>query len=147
LKIRAFILIAIIIGGSYMMLDSFKEKQMLAVNELPLFLEHSYVSLHFNKPKTSDSLSKTWVVDEESEIQALLQFLQKYHVRKINPNEIDTEDDVEQFSIRLIDQKGDQITILIDENLIIQNSILYYEIVDGPLDVDWLVHFFVSNQS
>jgi len=49
-------------------------------------------------------------------------------------------------SLQLQDDKGNTLSIIVNENLIIQNSLLYYEIVDGPLDVEWMVHFFIGNQ-
>ena len=75
------------------------------------------------------------------------QFLQSYHVKKLKAEEIDPHDSIDEFTIILKDSEGNSITISIAENLIIQNSQLYYEIVDGPLDVDWIVGFFVSNKS
>lgn len=147
MKIRAFLLIALMIGGSYVMLQSphdFEEKEF---TEILTPMDAHFSSLLFTKPAMAGSDSKSWIVDEPSEIESLLYFLQNYHVRKLAPEEINLLDEVEQFSISLQDENGNTLSIIVTEDLIIQNSILYYEIVDGPLNVDWLVQFFISNQT
>ena len=88
----------------------------------------------------------TWNVSNETEIESLLEFLQDYHVRQLRPTEIGQVDVFEQFSISLKDENDNSISIIVNSNLVIQNGSHYYEIVDGPLDVDWLVTFFVNNQ-
>lgn len=146
MKLRAFLLIAILIGGSYTMMRSFNDYNEKPFTDLLSTMNPSFDSLLFTKPATSGNASETWHVDDHSEISNLLDFLQDYHVRKLKPEEINIDDETEQFSIQLQDEDGNSLSIIVNENLIIQNSVLYYEIVDGPLDVKWLVHFFISNQ-
>ena len=146
MKLRAFLLIAILIGGSYMMIHSFKDYTEKKFTELLSATDPPITTLLFTKPATTGNTSETWHVDDHSEIDSLLNFLQGYHVRKLKPEEINTNDETVQFNIQLQDEDGNTLSILVNENLIIQNSILYYEIVDGPLDTEWLVHFFISNQ-
>ena len=146
MKLRAFLLIAILIGGSYMMIQSINDYAEKEFTELLSTMDPPITTLLFTKPATSGNALETWHVDEHSEIDGLLNFLQGYHVRKLKPEEINTNDETEQFSIQLQDEDGNTLSILVNENLIIQNSLLYYEIVDGPLDTEWLVHFFISNQ-
>ena len=146
MKLRAFLLIAILIGGSYTIMQSFSDYNEKPFTDLLSAMNPSSNLLLFTKPSTSGNSSETWHVDDHSEIDSLLNFLQGYHVRKLKPEEINTNDETEQFSIQLQDEDGNTLSILVNENLIIQNSILYYEIVDGPLDTEWLVHFFISNQ-
>jgi len=66
-------------------------------------------------------------------------------VRKLQPKEINDYCTTEQFSVSLDNPKGNKLEVMIDDNLIIQNSKLYYEIVDGPMNVDWLIQFFIHN--
>ncbi len=146
MKLRAFLLIAILIGGSYTMMRSFNDYNEKPFTDLLSTMNPSFDSLLFKKPATSGNASETWHFDDHSEISNLLDFLQDYHVRKLNPEEINTNDETMQFRIQLQDSDGNTLSILVNENLIIQNSLLYYEIVDGPLDTEWLVHFFISNQ-
>ncbi len=147
MKFRAILLIAIFIGGMYVMIqsmDDYKEKEF---NELLNSRNDPFVSLLFSKPSTIGASADTWVVDEDKEIENLLLFLQNYHVRKMKPEEVSIGDHAEQFSISLHDNEGNTITIIVNENVIIENSLSYYKIVDGPLDVEWLVQFFVQNQA
>lgn len=147
MKMRAVLLIALMIGGAYAMLQSYQEYEEKEFTEILAPMDAHFSSLIFTKPAMAGSESKSWIVDEPSEIESLLYFLQNYHVRKLAPEEIDPFDDIEQFSISLQDENGNTLSIIVTEDLIIQNSLLYYEIVDGPLNVDWLVQFFISNQT
>jgi hypothetical protein len=146
MKLRAVLLVLLMLAGSYQMIYSindFKEKEFGAVLDPT---NHSIDSLLFTKPSTYSSNPITWEINDETEIESLLLFLQDYSVRKLKPEEININDDIDQFSVSLVDSNNNIIKIIVNENLIIQNSLLYYEIVDGPLDVNWIVHFFVSNQ-
>lgn len=134
------------IGGMYAMIQSLHEYNEKKFTELLESENIPFETLTFTKPPTLGSTPKSWVIDEDSEIESLLTFLQNYHVRKLKPEEIDPYDEIDQFSLSLRDEDGNTLNIIITEDLIIQNSLLYYEIVDGPLNVDWLVQFFVSNQ-
>ena len=147
MKFRAFLLIALMIGGTYAMLQSYQEFEQKNFNEILAPMNAHFSSLIFTKPSLADSQAHSWVVDEPSEIESLLYFLQNYNVRKLTPEEIDPFDNIEQFSVSLQDENGNTLSIIVTEDLIIQNSVLYYEIVDGPLNVDWLVQFFISNQT
>lgn len=147
MRIRALLLIAIMIGGMYAMMQSVHEYDEKKFTELLDSINTPISTLTFTKPPTFGSTPNSWVIDEDSEIENLLSFLQNYHVRKLKPEEIDPFDEIDQFSLSLRDEDGNTLSIIITEDLIIQNSLLYYEIVDGPLNVDWLVQFFVSNQN
>lgn len=146
MKMRAFLLIALIIGGMYAMVESINDFKVKSFAEYIETVDTEFKSLTFTKPIRYGSTSETWSVDDEYKVDELLQFLQNYHVKKLKPEEIDPDDNIDEFSISLKDADGNSITIVVAENLIIQNSLLYYEIVDGPLDVDWIVRFFVSNK-
>ena len=146
MKMRAFLLIAILIGGTYVMIQSFNDYNEKEFTDLLSTMNSPFTTLLFTKPATSGNATESWHIDDSTEIDSLLDFLQDYHVRKLKPEEINTTDETEQFSIQLQDNNGDSLRIIVNENLIIQNSLLYYEIVDGPLDVYWLVQFFISNQ-
>lgn len=146
MKIRAILLIAIFIGGMYVMIQSMDDNNEKEFNELFISDNEPFVSLSFSKPTTVGASVDTWVVDEDKEIKNLLLFLQDYNVQKMNPDEVNIGNHSEQFSISLNDTDGNTITIIVDENIIIENSLNYYKITDGPLDVEWLVQFFVQNQ-
>ncbi|MCM3743706.1 hypothetical protein M3193_06090 [Sporosarcina luteola] len=147
MKIRAFLLIALIIGGMYTMIETINDFKEKSFPEFIDAVDTEFAMLTFTKPMMNGSPAETWSIDDEHKVDELLQFLENYHVKKLKPEEIDPDDNIDEFSISLRDSEGNNITIVIAENLIIQNSLLYYEIVDGPLDVDWIVRFFVSNQS
>lgn len=146
MKMRALLLIVLMIGGTYGMIQTiqdYKEKEFV---ELLSSMNAPFNSLIFTKPSPVGPGAETWTVDEANEIENFLGFLQNYHVRKMKPEEINPHDDVNHFSISLQDENGNIISIMVSEDLIIQNSLLYYEVVDGPLDIDWLVQFFLKNK-
>lgn len=147
MKIRALLLIALVIGGAYAMIQSINDYQQKKFSELVNVTHSEFHSLIFSKPPMYGAPAETWVVDDENEVDELLRFLQDYTIQKLKPEEIDPEDNIDELSITLQDQDGNSLTIVIAENIIIQNSELYYEIVDGPLDIDWIVRFIVSNKS
>ena len=146
MKMRAFLLIAILIGGSYMMIQSHNDYSEKEFTELLGTMDASFTTLLFSKPSISGDTIEKWHVNDDSEIDNLLDFLQDYHVRKLKPEEINTNVEFQQLSIQLQDDNGNSLMIIVNENLIIQNSTLYYEIIDGPLDLDWIVQFFINNQ-
>jgi len=147
MKIRAFLLIALFIGGMYAMIESINDFNEKSFNEFFEALDADFSSLTFTKPTMHGSPAETWSIRDEHKVDELLQFLQNYHVKKLKPEEINPYDSIDELTISLEDSYGQTITIIIAENLIIENSSLYYEIVDGPLDVDWIVRFFVTNKS
>lgn len=146
MKGRAIILLALIIGGFTVMLKSLNELEEYHFSALLEDAHLDYNVMTFTKPPLHGLQAETWVVNREQEIDELLVFLQHYRIRKVPPSELQLENQNQQFSIRLSDANGNEVMILIDENLIIQNSLLHYEIINGPLDVDWLVEFFVSSK-
>ena len=146
MKIRAVLLLALIIGGAYAMIESIDAYHEKQVAELLESMEAEFDSLIFTTPPMFGSPSETWIVDGEHEVDELIHFLQDYRVKKLKPEEITLDDDVDEFNILMKDANGNTITIVVKENLIIQNSMLYYKIVDEPLDSAWIVRFFAANR-
>ncbi|MER2089310.1 MAG: hypothetical protein ABS920_06195 [Sporosarcina sp.] len=144
MKIRALLLVAIMIGGAYAMIQSFHDYDDTEFTVLLDSIKNPFTSLIITKSSPLDFKLETWQTDDEEKIENVIDFLQNYHVRKLKPEEIDTEDNINEFSIILTDVKGNEVIIKINENLIIQNSSLYYEFVDGPIDANWLVQFFLN---
>ena len=130
----------------YAMGKSFDDNRERNFFEIFQSMNEPFASLLFTIPSSFASKQETWIVDEDEEIESFINFLQDYHVRKLNPKDINIDDDTEQFSIILNDEQGNTLKVIVNENLIIQNSTLYYEIIDGPLNDKWLVQFFVQNK-
>ena len=146
MKIRALLLIAVMIMGTYAMIQLFLGYDKKEVTKVLGVTESPFSLLTFSEPSLSGATPKIWNVDDASEIESLLEFLQDYHVRKLKPNKINRVDNIDQFKINLTDKNGNNFSIVVNEDLIIQNSSLYYEVVDGPIDVDWIVQFIISNK-
>lgn len=147
MKMRAVLLLALIIGGLYVMLETINDFNEKSFKDFFETVDANFDSLTFTKPTMHGSPAESWRIDDELKVDEFLQFLQKYNVKKLKPEEIDPNDNIDEFSISLTDPSGNSMTVIVAENLIIQNEQLYYKIVDGPLDVDWIVRFFVSNKS
>ncbi|CAM3145804.1 hypothetical protein FITA111629_06375 [Filibacter tadaridae] len=146
MRIRGLFLIAILIGGTFQLsysVNNTTEKEFATLFDP---MNSVISSLTFTIPSALASNSKTWIVDDEEEINAFLHFLKSHKIQQLKPDEIDVNDTISQFSISLEDEQGNEFTVIVEEELIIENNMLYYKIVDGPLDVDWLVHFFIQNQ-
>src|SRR5690625_1236057 len=135
MKFRAILLLALMIGGAYVMFQSTQDYEKKEFNEILNSMNAPFNSLIFTKPSADGQGMDSWIVDEQAEIDTLLKFLQNYHVRKLKPEEINVYDDINHFSISLQDENGSELSIMLSEDLIIQDSVLYYEVVDGPLDI------------
>ncbi|WP_432357932.1 hypothetical protein [Sporosarcina sp. UB5] len=146
MKLRAILLLSLMIGGMYVMIETINEFNEKSFSEFLETIDANFNSLTFNTPPMHGNPAATWNVNDNQQVEELLQFLQNYHVKKLKPEEINPDDNIDELTISLKDQDGNSMTIIVAENLIIQNEQLYYEIVDGPLDVDWIVRFFVSNK-
>lgn len=146
MKLRALLLLALVIGGAYMMLESKNELKEQPFISLLDEMKVPFQTLTFSKPSPQHSGAEAWIVDEPHEIHLLLTFFENYHIRKIDASELNLRDETDQYVVKLEDINGRELKILLDEALIIQDSRLYYEIVDGPLDVDWLVTYFLENR-
>lgn len=146
MKIRAIILVLLVSSGAFMMIQSMTNEAEQPFSSVFSVQPAMYQALIFHKPSLSGRHAKTWIVDETSEVEAFLQFLDHYHIRKLQPEHINLEDEIDLFSIQLIHPKGTNVKIFISEQLIIQNANLYYEVVNEPVDIDWLVQFFIDNR-
>ena len=140
--IRGLILLAIMLGGTYAMVQSFHDYDDKEFIVLLDAIQNPFTSLILTKASPLGYNSE--YTKDEDKIESLLDFLKDYKIRKLKPEDIRLEDNIEEYSIMLQDEDGNEITIILNENLIIQNSLLYYEVVDGPLDVDWLVQLFIK---
>ncbi|MCZ2257883.1 hypothetical protein [Sporosarcina sp. G11-34] len=147
MKLRACLLIAILFGGTYVMIQNHNDYKVKMFSEILESMDDHFVLLTFNKPATPGSAPKQWVTEDEVVVEDLIKHLQNYRVQRLKPEEQPEVSDPEQFSLILEAQLGNQLSIMAEENIVIVNSSLYYEIVDGPLEANWLVHFFISNQN
>lgn len=146
MKLRAVLLIAILIGGLYTIIQThndYKEKQF---TELINSINDNFTSLSFTVPAKFGISPEVWVTEDDDALKSLLTFLQNYTVQKLKPEETPSLSTNNQFSLHLESERGDAIVILVEENLIVMNSLSYYEIVNGPLNQDWMVQFFTTNQ-
>jgi hypothetical protein len=114
MKIRALLLIAIMIMGSYAMIQLLLGYDKKEVVEVLHATKSPFSLLTFSEPSLSGAAPKTWIVDDESEIENLLEFLQDYHVRKLKPEKVNRIDDINQFIINLIDENGDNFSIVVN---------------------------------
>ena len=146
MKFRAIILIAILLGGTYAFIQNKNDYKELVFAELLNSMDEHFISLTFHKPSNFGLPPDIWATDDEAAVENLTSFLKNYHVRKLKPEEIPHLSKPEQLSLILETKQGNGVTIMVEENFIIMNSSLYYEIIDGPLEADWIINFFVSNQ-
>ncbi|MHA6259718.1 hypothetical protein ACXYMX_07340 [Sporosarcina sp. CAU 1771] len=147
MKLRAVLLIAILVGGLYAIIQShneFKEKQF---SELIDSKSTNFTSLSFTKPDKLGMAPEVWITEDNKVVENLLVFLENYSIQKLKTDEPTTHFSDNQFSILIESENGDEISILLEDNLIVLNSLSYYEIVNGPLNQNWMINFFISNQT
>ncbi|WP_153730728.1 hypothetical protein [Sporosarcina obsidiansis] len=147
MKLRAVLLALLMSCGFYVMIQTMKESTFQPIEWLYTEPDGTpYSSITFQQPGLHDRPPVTWKVDQAEEVDRLLQFLQAYDYERIDPDTLQLFDDQPIFTIHLHDESGNSMTILIEEGILIQNDRLYYEVVNGPLQVDWLMEFILSNK-
>ena len=149
MKIRGVILALLVAGGFYVMIQTIDEASshpFESLQEQQLNGLSSYSSITFRQPGIQEQQAVTWKVDQIEEVDRLLQFLQAYDYERVDPDTLQLFDDQPLFTIDLHDETGNRMTILIEEGVLIDNDQLYYEVVNGPLQVDWLMEFIISNK-
>ncbi|KXH87113.1 hypothetical protein [Sporosarcina sp. HYO08] len=146
MKMRAFLLIIILVGGTYAMIQSYTEYNEKNFRDFVGSLDTEFTSLVFNQPSTTGATPNTWMVEDEGKIDDLISFLDNYQIRKLKQEEVIFDVVEPRYSISLKDNNHNVLTIFLDENIIIQSDSNYYEIVGGPIDVAWLQHFFINSQ-
>ena len=146
MKFRAVILIAILLGGTYTIIQAKNDYQEKVFAELLESMNDHFISLTFNKPSRFGYPSEVWATEDEIVVGNLLNFLQDYQIRKLKPQESPLSSETEQLSLILETKYGDELTIMVEENFIVLNSLFYYEIINGPLEADWIIEFFDNNQ-
>jgi len=147
MKFRAILLIAILLGGTYAIIQSQNEYEERLFTELINYMNDPLISLTLNKPSNFGTPPDEWVIDDEGALESLVVFLEPYHVQKLKPDVISDLQKTDGLSLVLETEYGNEFTIVVDSNYIILNSTSYYEIVNGPLESDWIIKFFVNNKS
>lgn len=147
MKIRAVLLAILVVSGFYVMIQTINESDSHPMEWL--HAEHTnapFSTIIFRQPTLHEQPATTWTVNQIEEVDRLLQFLQAYDYERVDPDTLELFDDQPIFTIDLEDDSGNRMTILIEEGILIQNDRLYYEVVNGPLQVDWLMEFILSNK-
>ncbi|PIC58664.1 hypothetical protein CSV80_03840 [Sporosarcina sp. P12(2017)] len=149
MKIRGVILALLVAGGFYVMIQTIDEAashpfERLQEQQLNGLSPYSFITIR--QPGLHEQQAVTWKVDQVEEVDRLLQFLQAYDYERVDPDTLQLFDDQPLFTIDLHDETGNRMTILIEEGVLIHNDRLYYEVVNGPLQVDWLMEFILSNK-
>lgn len=147
MKFRAILLVAILLGGTYAIIQSKNEYDARLFTELTNYMNDPFISLTLNKPSNFGTPPYEWVIDDETTLEGLVLFLEPYHVRKLKPDEISALQKTDGLRLVLETEYGNEFTIVVDSNYILLNSTSYYEIVNGPLESDWIIKFFVNNKS
>ncbi|AXH99523.1 hypothetical protein DV702_07040 [Sporosarcina sp. PTS2304] len=144
MKIRGVLLALLMTFGFYVMIQTIQESTSHPLKRIQT--EASFSTIIFKQPSLHEQPAVTWKIDQAEEVKRLLQFLQAYDYVRVDPDTLNLLDDHPLFSIDLQDDSGNRMTILIEEGILIQNDHLYYEVVNGPLQIDWLTEFIISNK-
>lgn len=147
MKVRAALLALLVASGFYVMLQSINESASHPYSWLQTeHVDTPFTTIIFKQPELHEQSATTWTVKHIEEVDRLLQFLQAYDYERVDPDTLELFDDQPLFTIDLRDDSGNRMTILIEEGILIQNDRLYYQVVNGPLQVDWLMDFILSNK-
>lgn len=147
MKLRAFLLILLLSGGAYAMIQSSKEFSAKQFSEVFQMNEEHVTQLIFTKPYSTTKTPPRWASSDKEQISNLLDFLSGYEFLKEPQQKVLEDLDFNQFTISLEDQNENRVTIMVEDSVIILESGEQYTLLNGPFDVDWMVNFILSNHS
>lgn len=147
MKLRAFLLVLLLVGGAYAMVHSINEFSSKKFSEVLQFPEEHVVQLIFTKPSTTGMTPPAWVSSDKEQIANLLEFLSSYELKKKDSQELLDELNFNQFTISIEDHEENLVTIMVEDSLIVTQNGEQYTLLDGPLDTDWMVDFILSSYS
>lgn len=147
MKMRAFLLLLLLTGGAYAMLQSINEYAGKGFHDVLQIPENQIEQLIFTKPSATSVDPPAWMTTDKEQIATLLEFLSDYELKKKDSQEYLEDLNFNQFTISLEDSEQNLITIMIEDNLVVTHTGEQYTILDGPLDVEWMVNFILLSQS
>ncbi|WJY27904.1 MULTISPECIES: hypothetical protein [Sporosarcina] len=146
MKLRAMLLVCLLIGGAYAMYISMVEFQVKGFHDILPGPANSVEQLVFTKPLPVSSEATAWIVTDKEEIVRLLSFLQSVEVQKIDTQLEVSDLDFNQFTISLQDTDENRITILTEDHLIVTEAGEQFTVVGDSLDMDWILQFILTNR-
>lgn len=102
--------------------------------------------IYYNQlPKMDERAAYNRQLTDEQSIQKLISFLSQYRVKKIGDRDFISEYPDEQFQFQL-EYEDNRITMpsLIERDVLL-NDMYQYEIINGPVDYEWLEEFLMRN--
>ncbi|MGG0644825.1 hypothetical protein ABE021_12895 [Sporosarcina gallistercoris] len=147
MKLRAFLLVLLLAGGAYAMIQSIDEFSAKKFSEVMQMNEEHVAQLIFTKPSPTGLTPPAWVSSDKEQITSLLEFLSGYELQKKNSQEALEELNFNQFTIRLEDHDENFVTIMVEDSMIVTENGEQYTLLDGPFDTDWMIKFILSSHS
>lgn len=145
MKLRAFLLVLLLAGGAYAMILSINEFSSKTFNEVFQTPEEHVVQLIFTKPSSTGTTPPAWVSTDKEQIANLLEFLSDYELQKKDSQESLDDLNFNQFTISIEDHEENLLTVLVEDNLIVNQNGEQYALLDGPFDADWMIDFILSS--
>lgn len=146
MRMRALILLLIVISGTYMMFQSKSFEQTSSFNSVLKEMDSPVQSVTFIKPTASEHDVQLQIIEQATQIDQLIVFLENYQLQTTE-KQANVSSTHEQFTILLEDHDQNVITILLQDDFVVLNDEHYYKIVNGPLDVEWLATFFFHSST
>ncbi|REB06483.1 hypothetical protein DVB69_12310 [Sporosarcina sp. BI001-red] len=147
MKLRAFLLVLLLAGGAYAMIQTMNEFSSKKFSEVLQMSENHVAQLIFTKPSSTGITPPAWVSSDKEQIANLLEFLSGYELQKKDSQQVLDELNFNQFTISLEDHDENLVTILVEDSLIVTHTGEQYTLLDGPFDTDWMINFILSNHS
>ncbi|MFC7321660.1 hypothetical protein [Halobacillus campisalis] len=143
-RTRRYVIMAIIILGiffSLKILNDYREKSLVDVIS---YHPGDYQSLGFTNDRgnvSSDQVYEWWSYDKEP-ADELIEFLRQYRVKKIKYEKFEerlTKEESFEFAIR--HSNANPVTGMVMENVIHMYNEDYYEVVNGPVNMEWIEEY------
>jgi len=147
-KRRLFIIvISLILIISFILIKKYNDNRISSLEEVIYYSPKIFKTLGFTNRgvEVPEEKASEWEISDKDGVKELLEFLSSYNVKKANEERVmEHWNDYNRIRFEIYHQKKKTSKVsrvyLFDNYVYIMNN-GYYELKDGPVDMDWLSEF------
>ncbi|KAA0547177.1 hypothetical protein FZW96_14500 [Bacillus sp. BGMRC 2118] len=135
-KIIVFVMIGIILIVGYRSVHNWNDRRDLDVEDLLHYKRSDFNSLTFRNAGETG-----WLTEDREAADKLVDFLDQYHVKESNYETFRHHISEDGFQFTISYKKKDPISVSVLESKILILTDDYYEILNSPVDMEWIGQF------
>ncbi|SOC43877.1 hypothetical protein [Ureibacillus acetophenoni] len=137
-------IVVILIICSLKIVNDYRERNLV---DLITYKPAEFYSLGFIKNEVPEYKAYSWFTKDKEPADELMDFLSQYRVKKISEEEFNQGMfSVEKFEFTITHSKANPAIIFAYENVVHIVAGNYYEIENGPIDMEWITSFHAKYQ-